>query len=74
MYHFLGTTHGVLMKVDHVLYFVATDSGDILEVEPEHCASVMTLGAVSLHTTQRILDELRGGAAWIATHRPQEVA
>jgi hypothetical protein len=73
-YAILDTTHGVLTKVHGTLVFLATDSGAVTEIEPEHCAFLMPLGEVGLAETQALMDRLHGGAAWIATHRLMEVA
>ena len=35
---------------------------------------LVLLGLVDVADDQALVDELRGGAAWIATHRAQEVA
>jgi hypothetical protein len=73
-YAILDDTHGVLTKVHGTMYFMASDSGDITEIEPEHCPFLMPLGEVGLAECQALQDRLHGGAAWIATHRLQEVA
>jgi hypothetical protein len=36
--------------------------------------NLMLYGLVDVATSQYLDDEMRGGAAWIATHRAQEVA
>ena len=71
---FLDAIHGVLLKVGGTMYFLATVSGDITEIEPEHCPFLMPLGEVGLAETQALMDRLNGGTAWLATHRAQEVA
>ena len=64
---------GVLAKVDGELVFFS-DAGAITTVEPSMINFLTVLGEVGLADTQRGLDRLHGGAAWIATHRLQEVA
>jgi hypothetical protein len=64
---------GTLAKVDGELVFFA-DHGAITAVEPSDINFLVVLGEVGLSTTQRLMDRLHGGAAWIATHRSQEVA
>ena len=73
-YAFFDDTHGVLTKVHGTMYFLATVSGDITEIEPEHCPFLMPLGELGLSDTQALMDRLNGGAAWLATHRQMEVA
>jgi hypothetical protein len=73
-YAILDTTHGVLTKVDGTIYFMATDSGDITEIEPEHCPFLMPLGECGLADTQQLMDRLHGGYAAVACSRLQEVA
>jgi hypothetical protein len=73
-YHaILDDTHGALTQVSGQLYFFS-DAGDITAVEPEHLNFLVVLGEIGLADTQQIMDHLHGGAAWIATHRVQEVA
>jgi hypothetical protein len=72
-YAFLDDVYGVLTKVQGTMYFMA-DSGEITEIEPQHCPFLMPLGEVSLSETARTLDALHGGAARIATTRQMEVA
>jgi hypothetical protein len=64
---------GVLGKVDGELVFFA-DSGDITTVEPSMLNFLTVLGESSVADTQRIMDQLHGGAAAICTSRRQEVA
>jgi hypothetical protein len=64
---------GVLAKVDKALVFFG-DDGDITTVEPDMVNDLVVLGEVGVSNTQALLDQLHGDAAWIATHRLQEVA
>ena len=64
---------GVLSKVRGELVFFA-ETGAITTVEPSMINFLTVLGEVGLADTQVIMDQIRGGAAWIATHRAQEVA
>jgi hypothetical protein len=64
---------GVLAKVDGAITFF-TDDGQIITIEPEDCVWLCVLGEVTLAETQALMDRMHGGAAWIATHRAQEVA
>jgi hypothetical protein len=64
---------GTLAKVDgEMLLF--TDTGAIVSIEPEDCVWLCILGEIGLADTQALLDRMHGNAAWIATHRAQEVA
>jgi len=65
---------GALAKVDGTIYFMATETGDITAIEPEHCTFLTVLGEIGLADTQAIMDQLHGGAARIACARLQEVA
>lgn len=65
--------HGVLSQIDGTILFFA-DDGAILDYTPEMAPWLTLNGEVSLTETARILDTLHGGAAWIASHRLQEVA
>ena len=67
-------THGVLTKLDGTIYFLASDTGNITEIEPEDCPWITVLGEVGLAECQRIRDALRGGAVKIACTRQQEAA
>ena len=60
--------HGVLAQVDGRIHFF-TDAGEILDYEPEMAPWLTILGEVGLTETARILDAMRGGQAFIATHR-----
>jgi len=64
---------GILTKVDGTIYFMA-DSGDIVEYEPTMANFTTVLGEVAVADTQKIMDTIHGGAAFIATHRQMEVA
>ena len=64
---------GVLAKVDgEILFF--TDAGEIIAVEPEDCVWLCVLGEIGISETQQLMDRMSGGAAWLATHRGQEVS
>ena len=52
-YAFLDDTHGVLTKVHGTMYFMATETGDITEIEPEHCPFLMPLGECGVANAQR---------------------
>jgi hypothetical protein len=71
-YAMLDETHGVLTKVHGTMYFMS-DAGEITEIEPQHCPFLMPLGEMGLCDTQALMDRMHGTAAWIATHRQQEV-
>ena len=64
---------GALAKIDGVITFFH-DSGEIVDIEPEDCVWLCVLGEIGLAEAQRLADVRHGGAAWIATHRAQEVA
>jgi hypothetical protein len=64
---------GVLGKVDGRIYFFGED-GTITDYEPEMAPWTCVLGQTDIADTQRIMDQIHGDAAWIATHRAQEVA
>jgi hypothetical protein len=65
---------GALAKVDGTIYFMASETGTITAIEPEHCTFLPVLGEIGLADTQAIMDHLHGGAARIACDRLQEVA
>jgi hypothetical protein len=65
---------GALTKVNGTIYFLSSETGDITEIEPEHCTFLTVLGEIGLADTQQIMDQLHGGAARIACSRLQEVA
>ena len=65
---------GVLAKVDGQITFFRDGDGAIIDFEPEMAPWTTILGEIGLADTQALLDRLHGGAAWIATHRLQEVA
>jgi hypothetical protein len=73
-YAILDETHGALTKLDGTIYFFDAVAGTITEIEPEHTPFLTVLGEIGLADTQKIMDEIHGGAAWIATHRAMEVA
>jgi hypothetical protein len=72
-YCVLFDRNGILGKVDGTIYFFAED-GEIVDYEPDMANFCTVLGQTDLAETQQLLDRLHGGAAWIATHRLQEVA
>jgi hypothetical protein len=63
---------GTLVQVDGQIWFMTAD--DVVPFEVEMAPFTCVLGEVGLAETARLLDTLHGGAAWIATHRAQEVA
>lgn len=63
-----GELHGILAQVDGQISFF-TDGGEILDYEPAMAPWLTILGEVGLTETARLLDAMRGGAAFIATHR-----
>jgi len=65
---------GALAKVDGEILFMASDTGALTAIEPEHCTFLTVLGEIGLADTQQIMDRMHGGCAWIATHRQMEVA
>ena len=71
-YAHLFETNGVLAKVDGELVFFGDDE-TITTVEPSMINYLAILGEVGLANCQQIMDRLHGGAAWLATHRAQEV-
>jgi hypothetical protein len=64
--------HGVLGKVDGIIYFFA-DSGEVQEYEIEMAPWITLNGEVALSETQALLDRMHGGAAQIACTRQMEV-
>jgi len=63
---------GTLTKLDgEILFF--NDTGEIVSIEPEDCVWLCVLAEMGLSEGQKVLDTMHGGAAWIATHRLQEV-
>lgn len=69
---FLENVHGVFMMTDGVVIHMASETEELRVVEAG--MSWQALGEVGLAEAARVLDKLHGGAAWIATHRMQEVA
>jgi hypothetical protein len=63
---------GTLVKVDGQIWFMTDD--DVVPFEVEMAPFTCVLGECGLAATQAAMDKLHGGAAWIATHRLQEVA
>jgi hypothetical protein len=64
--------HGVLLKVDHVIYFMA-DGGELTEYEPEMAPWLTLNGEVGLSECQALQDTMAGGAPRICTSRDLEV-
>jgi hypothetical protein len=60
---------GLLAKVDGTMYFLVPDTGAITAIEPEMCPFLTVLGEIGLADTQRIMDDIHGGLATIATSR-----
>ena len=69
----LDDASGVLAKVDADLVFFGDDD-TITTVHPVMIPALTVLGECGLAETQRVLDTVHHGSAWIATHRLQEVA
>jgi hypothetical protein len=63
---------GTVTKLDGELLFFH-DSGEIVSLEPEDCMWLCVLGEVGLSAAQQLADRRHGGAAFICTHRAQEV-
>ena len=72
-YAHLYEQSGVLTKVQGTIFFFG-DDGAIVEYEPEMATFCTVLGECAVADTQKIMDRIHGGAAWICTHRAQEVA
>jgi hypothetical protein len=68
-YAHLDDQAGVLTKIDGVIYFMASASGAITAIEPEHCPFLAVLGEIGLADTQQIMDRLHAGYAAIACSR-----
>jgi hypothetical protein len=66
-YAHLNDEEGTLAMVDETVYFFNPDTGNITVVTSY--AGLTVLGEVGLSDTQRLMDELHSGLAWIATHR-----
>ena len=64
---------GALANVGGALYFMASDSGELTAIEPEHCTFLTVLGEIGLADTQQLMDQLHGGYAAVACGREQEV-
>jgi hypothetical protein len=62
-----------IAKVNDVLYVIYAD-GRIEAFEVEMAPFTVILGDVTLSAVQTMWDRIAGGAAFIATHRAQEVA
>jgi hypothetical protein len=71
-YGFLETEHGVFTMLDGVVVFMASETEELRVVE--RGMAWQMCGEVGLSECQAVLDRMHGGAAWIATHRMQEVA
>jgi hypothetical protein len=68
-YAHLYNQAGALAKVDGIIYFMEPATGTITAIAPEHCPFLTVLGEIGLADTQRIMDDLHGGLATIATSR-----
>jgi hypothetical protein len=53
-YAHLNDQAGVLAKVAGTIFFMAHETGDLTEIEPEHTPFLTVLGQVGLADTQRI--------------------
>jgi hypothetical protein len=62
-----------IFKLGQALY-VLYDDDRIEPFEIDMAPFTVVLGDCDLAACQAMWDDLRGGAAWIATHRAQEVA
>jgi hypothetical protein len=56
------------------IWFLDSDTQELIAIEPTHCPWITVLGEVGLSETQALLDAMHGAAPWICTHRAQEVA
>jgi hypothetical protein len=72
-YCVLFDQHGILGKVNQVLYFFG-DDGQVIEYEPEMANFCTVLGRTDLADTQALLDKMHGGAVGVCLSRAQEVA
>jgi hypothetical protein len=72
-YCVLFDQHGILGKVDGTIYFFGAD-GEIITYEPEMANFCTVLGRTDIADTQKIMDQLHGGAAALCTSRQMEVA
>ena len=68
-YAHLYAEAGALAKVDGTIYFMATATGALTAIEPEHCTFLTVLGEIGLADTQQIIDQIHGGVARIACSR-----
>jgi hypothetical protein len=64
---------GTLARINNALVFFS-DAGAMTTVEPADVNFLTVLGEVGIAEAQALADRRHGGAAWIATHRAQEVA
>jgi hypothetical protein len=71
-YCVLFDQHGILGKVDGSIYFFG-DDGEIITYEPEMANFCTVLARTDIADTQKIMDQLHGGAAAICTSRQMEV-
>ena len=65
---------GVLAKIDGQITFFRDADSAIIDFEPEMAPWTCILGEVGISETQKLMDRMHGGAAWLATHRQMEVA
>jgi hypothetical protein len=64
---------GTITKLKGELLFFH-DTGEIVSLDPEDCMWLCVLGELGVSEAQALADARHGGAAWIASHRAQEVA
>jgi hypothetical protein len=71
-YAHLNHESGILGQHDGQVLWFSYETGRIVEVTSY--AGLVVLAEAGLADGQAFVDQVRGGAAWIATHRIQEVA
>jgi hypothetical protein len=69
-YAHLDDQPGALTKLAGTLYFVS-ESGEVIEVEPEALNFLTVLGQMQLADAQRIEDLMNGGPSGIACSRDE---
>ncbi len=65
---------GVLATLDDGVIYFFSDTGDIVEYEPEMSPWVTILGEVGASECQRVLDTMHGGYAAICCSRQEGVS
>jgi hypothetical protein len=65
---------GVLTQIDQQITFFRDSDSAIIAFEVAMAPWTCILGEIGLSACQALADKRHGGAAWIATHRMQEVA